>query len=321
MMSFRSVGIVLAATSLIAGPLAAQNECASVPPPQARQDACQAAADAMKAFHPTLGILVSGGNPVIGVAGTRGGFPHLSASFRVNIAKVTLPNPDSASASSVPAGFDGLAPAPVVEATLGVFPGMSGGILSVDILTSASLLPTNQVDNLTVDSSATSIGDIALGLGYGLRVGVIKGAFPIPSVSVSVMRRSLPRLTYGNVNGGDQMEFSTDLKATNIRVVAGIRLLLVDVAAGFGWDTYTSDAYVAFDDPTVPLVQRSQIDLKLDNSRSVLFLNAGLNLAVLKVVAEIGAQSGTDDQFSTNFRGFDPRSGKTFGALGVRFSF
>ncbi|MGH7753734.1 MAG: hypothetical protein ACREN5_13045, partial [Gemmatimonadales bacterium] len=232
-MVIRRMGILVAVAALSAGPLAAQSECASVSPQQ-MQDACQTAVDAMKAFHPTMGILVSGGNPVLGVAGTRGGFPHLSASLRVNAAKVSLPNPDSASQSSVPSSFDGLAPAPVVEATMGVYPGMSGGLLAVDVLASASLLPTNQVDNLTVDSSATSLGGIALGIGYGLRVGVLKGAFPIPSVSVSLMRRTLPRLTYGDVNAGDQIEFSTDLKATNMRVVAGMRLLLFDVAAGFG---------------------------------------------------------------------------------------
>ncbi|MGH2628026.1 MAG: hypothetical protein ACRDHY_15410, partial [Anaerolineales bacterium] len=82
-----------------------------------------------------------------------------------------------------------------------------------------------------------------------------------------------------------------------------------------------SNSYVAFDDPTVGGVQRQQIDLKLDNSRSVLFFDAGMNLAVLKIVAEIGTQTGTDENFPTNFSDFDPKSGKTFGSLGVRLSF
>ena len=89
-------------------------------------------------------------------------------------------------------------PAPVVEAGLGIWPGLSGGLLAVDVLGSATLLPTG-LDKLSVDPNATKIGDLALGIGYGVRVGVLKGSFPIPSISVSAMRRTIPRVLTGSV--------------------------------------------------------------------------------------------------------------------------
>src|SRR5260370_42322589 len=118
---------------------------------------------------------------------------------------------------------------------------MGGGLLSLDALGSAVLLPTNQVASLSVDPNATRIGSVALGIGYGARVGVIKGGLLIPSVSVSWMHRHLPRLQYGDVNTNGQMDFAMALDATNIRAIAGMRLLLFDVAAGLGRARHAPD--------------------------------------------------------------------------------
>src|SRR5882724_4675282 len=135
-------------TGLALQPLAAQGDpqcnLATTPP---AQNACNTAVDAMKAFSPLAG------------------FGHIAFSARLNATKVALPNPDSAfsGGSSVAAGYNGALPAPVVEASLGVLRGMGGGLLSVDALGSAVLLPTNQVNNLTVDPNATQVGSVALG--------------------------------------------------------------------------------------------------------------------------------------------------------------
>src|SRR5205807_3797427 len=198
------------------------------------------------------------------------------------------------------------------------------GLLSVDALGSATLLPTTQVKNLTVDSNATKVGSLALGIGYGVRVGVLRGSFPIPSVSVSVMRRSLPRLRYGtlapsSLSSGDAFEFDTDLKATNVRVAASMKLLLLDVAVGVGFDKYTSTAHLRFyDNPPTNSVRTVTLDL--NNSRQVLFANAGLDVLLLKLVAEIGYQTGKDQRLSTTYADFDPKAGHVYGGAGVRFS-
>jgi hypothetical protein len=303
-----------------AAPLAAQGDpqCNSATTTPAR-NACNTAVDAMKAFSPLAGMVISGGNPVLGTAGTLGGFGHIAFSARVNATKVALPNPDSAfaSGSSVAAGYNGALPAPVVEASLGVLRGMGGGLLSIDALGSAVLLPTNQVNNLSVDPNATKVGSIALGTGYGARIGIVKGGLLVPAVSVSWMHRHLPRLQYGDVNAGDPMDFAMELDATNIRAVAGMRFLLFDVAAGLGVDHYVTTGRIRYQDIVVQTV-----NVNPKNTRQVLFADAGMNLLVAKIVGELGWQSGKDQGFTRDsFGSFDPKAGHVFGSIGARISF
>ena len=303
----RRSGMVLSLALAGGAPLAAQ--CS------ANAD-CARAEDAVRTFHPLAGLIVSGGNPVLGSGGTLGGLGHFFVSARVNAVKVALP-----STSSTDTATSAVVPAPVVEAGLGIWDGLGGGLLSVDALASATLLPTTQVSNLSVDSNATKIGSLALGLGYGARIGIIRGSFFVPSVSVSVMRRTLPRLRYGTLGSSvlatdSAFSFDTDLQATNFRVTAGMHLLLLDVAAGVGYDIYTSTAHLSYRNPTI-----TTDTLNLNNKRELVFLDAGMNLMLVKVIGEIGYQTGKDQSLSTNYQGLDPKAGHVFGGVGIRISF
>lgn len=170
-----------------------------------------------------------------------------------------------------------------------------------------------------MDKDATKIGEIALGLGYGARVGVIRGRGFIPSVTVSAMKRSIPRITYGDVAGGDQYAYSVDLDATNLRAVAGYRLALLNVGVGVGYDKYTSEAIITFEDQLLaaPITVRHD----LENSRNLAFLTASLDMPVVKIGAELGYQLGKDETYKTDFQGIDPSANRLFGSAGIRFSF
>jgi hypothetical protein len=316
---------VVMTAGLLPGPLAAQDPQCNTAFPDATR-ACNTAVDAIRAFYPLAGMIVSGGNPVIGTAGSLGGVGHLSVTARVNAIKASLPDPTAASQSSVPSSFEGALPAPIVEAALGVLRGAGSGLLSVDLLASAVVLPTNRVAGLTVDSGAAHIGDAALGLGYGARVGLFKGGFPIPTLSVSWMHRTVPRIRYGNLGqtfgNGDQFEFNMDLKADNYRAVAGWSFALMDFAAGIGIDRYRSSATnIRFhDDPLNPTQVRTVV-INPTNTRGLLFVNGGLDLASVQFVGELGLQTGKDQGFSTVFSDFDPKAAHVFGGIGVRFGF
>jgi hypothetical protein len=139
------------------------------------------------------------------------------------------------------------------------------------------------------------------------------------------MRRTLPRIQYGTLGSafgsGDQFEFDTDLKADNYRVEAGWRFGLLDLAAGLGVDHYNSTAHIRFhDSPGFPATVRT-VTLDLANTRQVLFLNGGLSLAPVKLVGEVGYQTGKDQRLSTKFSDFDPKAGHVFGGIGIRFGF
>src|SRR5947207_5263821 len=323
MHSFKSITTMIVALLSLAASLAAQEPQCAMPDPNATA-ACNTAVDAIRAFHPLAGMIVSGGNPVLGTSGSLGGIGHLTITARVNAIKAALPNPDSASQSQVPSSFHGAIPAPIVEAALGLLRGR-GGFLSVDALGSAVLLPTSGVSGLSVDSNAAHIGGAALGIGYGARVGILSGTFPIPALSVSWMRRTLPRIQYGHLGPsfgtGDQFEFSMDLQADNYRAVASWKFVLVDLAAGLGIDHYSSSqTTIRFHDASTPTSVRT-IVINPNNTREVLFVDGGLSLAPLKLVAELGFQTGKDQSFATTFRDFDPKAGHVFGGVGLRFGF
>jgi len=149
MRSWGMLVIGLAAAAGAGSRLAAQ--CTS-PTPQV-QDACNTAVDAYKTFQPLAGVAVSGGNPGLGSARTLGGLGHLFVTARVNAVKAMVPNPDTSSAASV----EGAIPAPLIEGGIGVFRGLKGGLLAVDVLASAVLLPTG-LDKLSVDPDAAKVG-------------------------------------------------------------------------------------------------------------------------------------------------------------------
>lgn len=296
--------------------LAAQNpECGGFA--GASRRICDAALDGTRAFHPVAGLLVSGGNPVIGTASTLGGLGHFAVTARANAAAILVPDPGyDGSSGEVPSSEELYAPVPLLEGAAGLYDGLPSGLLSLDALASAQLLPTDQVDDLTVDPDARSIGNVALGLGYGVRVGLLRDEGPLPAVSVSAMRRHLPRLTYGDVDAGDEFRYGVDLRATNLRLVASKQLAAVQLAAGVGWDRYTGKAEVELRDQP-----GAAVTVDLEESRTLAFLNAGLDLAAVSIVGEAGYQSGRDRELSTDFEDYDTTSGKFFAGLGLRLGF
>ena len=173
---------------------------------------------------------------------------------------------------------------------------------------------------MTVDAGARKIGDIALGLGYGARIGLLREMGPLPAVSVSLMRRDIPQISYGDVSGGDRYSYGVDLHATNLRLVASKKLLVFDMAGGLGWDKYTGDAVIRFRDPVSGLTQ-PPVPVELENTRVLGFLNAGMSLSVMRLTAEVGYQGGKDQDLSTEFEDFDTTKGKFFAGLGLRVGF
>ena len=278
---------------------------------------CDAALDGTRAFHPVAGLLVSGGNPVLGTANTLAGLGSFSLTARVNAADVTLPDPSyDGVAGEVPSSEELYAPVPLLEGAAGLFQGLPSGLLSIDLLASAQLLPTDQVENLSVDEDARRIGDVALGFGYGVRVGILRDDGPLPAVSLSAMRRHVPRLAYGDLEGGDEFHYGLDLRATNLRLVASKQLAAFQLAAGLGWDRYTGDADVRLrETPDIP------IEIELEESRTLAFVNAGVDLAAVSIVGEVGYQGGRDQELSTVFEDYDTTSGKLFAGLGLRLGF
>lgn len=318
--SFLVLAVLAVAPAVVAGqtPYAECNQ-PLITIDQQNVNICNAAIDGANLFHPVAGLLVSGGNPVLGSFKGLGGLGHFSLTARVNATRVRSPDLGYDGTGTTVAQADKvIAPAPLIEAGIGIYKGMNG-LLSVDLLGSAQLIPADQIDNFSVDKDARKIGSVALGLGYGARIGVLQGRAIVPSVVVSVMRRDIPRLTYGSTSGGDNYSFGIDLHATNLRAMAGYDLGMFNVGAGLGWDKYTGDARITFENQSVPGTISVKTDL--DNSRTMLFANAGLDFGIVKLSGEAGYQLGKDQNQKTTFTGNDPGDSRLFAGAGLTFSF
>lgn len=310
-----------AALLLCAPPLLAQNaQCSSLTTADNSRQACDAAIDLTRAYHPIAGLLISGGNPLLGSAASMGGPGKFAVSLRANAARVVVPELAVDGSNNVAQSDELLAPAPLVEGAVGLFRGLPNGMFSLDFLGSLQLVPNEKlVDDIRVDSDAPRIGPVSLGLGYGGRLGLFGGSRVLPDVSVSVMRRSIPQVGFGDTAAGDDVAADVNLHATNIRVVASKRWAVFTLAAGAGWSRYTGDAIATFRGSASAVPQT--ISLRLDQRRQVIFADAGLDFRFLRIVGEIGHQSGRDQQLVTNFQGFNDTRGTTFYSAALRFGF
>lgn len=285
------------------------------------QNICNAAVDGAAVFVPVAGILVTSGNPFLGATGGLGGLPHLGITLRVNATQVVIPDLNyNGIGNTVAAGQTVTAPAPLIEGALGVFGGLHGGSLALDVLGSAQLLPTNLIDNVHIDVNARRIGSIALGLGFGGRLTLLAEGTLLPALTVSAMRRTLPRIGVGSIVAGDRYSFATDLTSTEYRATIGKRFGPFALAAGAGWTGYAADAQIFFLNP-VTTEPEPPVFVTVNDSRAVGFVDGGLALGRVYLVAEAGLQRGKDLGLVTTFTGNDAKDQRLFGSFGLRFGF
>src|SRR3989475_3143349 len=196
--------VPLIGLALAAAPLAAQNECCGLFD-AALRPRCGLAVDAYHTAQRVGGIAISGGDPEPGAIGVLGGLGRAFASVRVTGVSAALPNPDGSQGA-----ISGLVPASVVTGGFGIFRGLWGGLLALDLLGSATLLP-GTIDKLAVDKSATRIGGLPLGVGDGALIGIMSGRVPSSAVFVSGLSRTLSPAYFGDLPSGDHSAFDSDL--------------------------------------------------------------------------------------------------------------
>ena len=307
---FARIGLYFAVACPSAG-LAQNSQCQ--PFTGTEGNLCNAAVDGLTIYQPVVGLLISGGNPELGRVGMLGGLGHFAVTFRANVARVTLPSDGyDGSSNIVPAGDDVTAPEPTIDVAVGLYGGLESGLLAVDLLGAVQLLPGNR-DNVTIDPDAPSIGDVALGFGAGVRLGIVGNDVSPFAATVSLMWRKLPTYTYTS----GAYAFGTDLNATNLRAVLGWHASVFSVGFGGGVDWYSGDGRAVFSDPSLPLLPQS-VAVDVATRRFLAFADVALVLPVVSLAFEVGYQFGEDEQLATTFEGFDPADGLLFLSVGLK---
>ncbi|MBX3175479.1 MAG: hypothetical protein KF709_13775 [Gemmatimonadaceae bacterium] len=303
-----------AALVLAAAPAAVQAQTCGGNP--LAEDACYVASDLFRYMGGQLGTAIAGGSHTLGLGTNLGGFPRFSLALRVNAVKGNLPELGDVFAGPASARNFAVEDAPVPMATvdfaLGLTKGFNVGVTrigGVDLIGGLTYVPEITEDEFTL----TPESNIAVGL--GARVGLLEQSALLPGVSVSYMKRDLPTLDFGasadNGTSFDINDFS--VKTTSWRISAQKNLLLFQLGAGFGGDSYdlSTSASVNAEGNTGTL----QDALKIN--RTTMYGTLGVNLWLMKIVAEVGQVSGgTIGTFHTYDTPAD--DSRLYGSVGIR---
>lgn len=304
-------------------------------PARATQDACQLAQDLFQIMAPQLGISLTGGNATLGQGGTLGGLGHFSVGLRANVVGGTLPQIQQVrlqttgrvqrqGSAAVPTENQILG-LPTAEVGIGVFKGIPLGLTNVggvDLLLSASYVPKVETDAVTIDVASP------LKLGFGARVGLLQESLVVPGVSVTILRRGLPKATITGATADGDTLFVRDLdvQTTAWRLVASKSLLMFGLAAGVGQDRYASstDVQATVQLRGLPLSQRAtsnRVAMAQELTRTNYFVDLSLNLPFTKLVLEVGQVSGGEVTTYNAFSGKAADASRTYGSLGLRIGF
>ena len=293
------------------------------------QDACQKALDLLNYMTPQLGTLIAGGNATIGQGGTLGGLGHFALSVRANAMRASLPDIDGAGVNYGAAQRSDYvteaqwAALPVVDAAFGVFKGIAlplTNVLGVDLLVNVSYLPELERHPLSLTTP-----DGSFKFGYGARVGVLQESLVLPGISLTYMKRDLPRTTLiaswegGVLSNADTARLQNfDIGTTSWRLVASKSLLAFNLAVGVGQDRYeaSADAFYSVNEPLARF-QGGPVPYAFDVTRTNVFLDVVTNLGLMKLVATVGGVSGGEIPTYNNFDR-EADASRIYGSLGVR---
>jgi len=325
-------GALLALAAVAGAPATAGAQCAVTPATASGADACQKARDLFAFLTPQVGVALGAGNPVLGEAGTLGGLGKLAFSARIGAADGFVPGNTLAVAVSggAVAGDFGATrlpiPVPAVDAAIGVLKGVSLGITNVggvDLLLGGTWLPTARKGAVALTPDNGGVG-----IGGGVRVGILQESAFVPGLSVSYMLRRTPQLDLSYAPGNDTLRLAgARVSARSLRVVAGKRLLLFGIAGGIGRDEVTGTAALsaAVNETVLGAPQRIAVtlpDLRTPVVRNTAFASVSLSLLLARVVAEYGWSDGGAPVATVNrFGGRTANGAGRYASLGLAVRF
>lgn len=295
-------------------------------------DACQKGRDIFSLLVPQVGVALSGGNTMLGEGGTLGGWGKRMVQLRVSAVDGRVP------ANDVPVRVTGAAiasdfgasrvpvPMPSLDAAVGLFKGLPLGLTNVggvDVLLGATYLPTIEKSEFALTPTASNMA-----FSYGVRVGALQESSLVPGVSVSFMRRKLPTMNFGYTSTNDTLRVENFALTSNaLRLAASKRFFVFGIAAGVGRDQIegTSSLRAVVNEQVLTTNQRfsgALPNLRTTVSRNTAFVNASLNLVIMRLVGEYGWSSQGERLNTLNtFGTHQANEGYRFASLGLTVRF
>jgi hypothetical protein len=311
---------LLAGTALLVAVTApAQAQCTGA---AATGDACQKAVDLWAYMMPQMGTSLVGGSHTLGIGTTLGGFPHFAIALRGNAVMGNLPdlsgmtvNVGAAQNSNIDAKEQILG-LPGVDFAVGIYKGFPLGVTrvgGVDLIGSVTYVPEIEGDGVTL-----AVQDGSTKIGLGARVGLLEQSLIVPGISFSYLVRDLPVMSLtASATNADFALNDFSVKTTSWRLAAQKNLLLFQLGAGVGQDTYDASTSIT---GTVTGGGGFTATPSQELKRTTMYGSLGFNLLIAKVVAEVGQVSGGE---VTTFNTFSEAADKSrlYGSVGIRISF
>lgn len=321
-------GVAVSASGVLGQGLTSPKCPGGIPTSQAQiaQDACQQAYDFYQFMAPQLGLALTGGNATIGQGGVLGGIGHFSVGIRGNVIEGVLPDVSNFSPSVTGAKQTSLPTKkqvvglPVVDAAIGIFKGIPLALTNIggiDALVSATYVPSITSGSVSITPSTN------WQFGYGARLGLLSESIVVPGVSVTWIKRDLPKTDIiGTIGSSDTLSIkNTTLKTTAWRLVASKSFIMFGLAAGVGQDKYDQSADIsAHVSQSGFSATASPPDTKQTLTRTNFFGDVSLNLPLFKIVLEGGQASGGTVNTYNSFAGDRADRSLVYGSLGIRLS-
>lgn len=332
---------VVTLATFVASTLGAQS-AACATQAVALRDVCQKGLDIFSMLAPQLDGALSAGGPVLGTARTGDG---ISLALRLNGVRALVPDISTQAFSLSGAQVSTIATTrtpvvlPALDVAFSMSPGVKAGrqrVLAVDLLASIVYLRTSDVGAVNLGPTKGTFASSAFRVGYGARVGLLSETRRIPAVSVSYLRRSLPRsslVTSAPANGTGTSSRDTialtesSLRADAFRLAVSKRVGRLEVGGGAGEDRYRNFTQLqamvtrsVFGAPLPP--DRMTAGLTREVRRQSAYGSLALNLGHYHVGAEAGAVFGGDEFATFNtIDGYQRGAARGHASLGVRYSF
>ena len=253
---------------------------------------CQSAVLAAQAIRGGIGLADAAGADLSGASSTigrrLGSAPRVSLDLRLRMARFRMPD--------ILGGGTGVAGENAINGygvkgsiAVGVLDGFSlmptvGGLLSLDLLGSASLIFLGESDGFLGNEGILSVGG---------RLGIFRESFTLPGLTVSVMQSFGQNVDWTSAAvSGSQMD--TDISTTTVRAIIGKDFFTLAVLGGVGWNWDRGEMGIQVPDPTITGEQGIGSMGDLTTRRSVYFAGVSITRLVFQLSVEGGWARGYD---------------------------
>lgn len=278
---------------------------------------CRAAYDAVTAVVPVGALATAGGNSYLGSAAGGKGFGF---TIRGNFIRFILPSTDYNGIGDTVAAARRLPIlVPTIDIRFGIIQkALPVGTATVDFLASVGGIPEKASDYIRFSSDVRTLAGVALGFGYGLRIGIAPTG-PMPVVSLNVGRHDLPKFTVGDLATGSNFAYTVSISAINARLLVGKQLKGFEFTAGAGADLMKGGYSIVYRNLKTG-VPAPRADSSVSTMRLLTLANAAFLLGkAARLTFEAGFQIGKDEKLPTIFEANNTKSGRFFGGIGLGF--